>query len=189
MIRSQANTVEAADTPPPLERPRAVTIVGWIWLVFAGLRFLDGLLVLVVWKVGGLDRGLPFLAVRWARLKLQIGETETLLGHAVTLLLAQVLVAGAVAWAAFELLRLKPWARKAIQAAAGLGILATFGLAAYVYASTARMAALEGIEPAEVRTAGVAAAAIIALLGSAFFGITIWVLGRPAVRRAFENPA
>jgi hypothetical protein len=41
-------------------RPRAVSIVGWVWLVAALMRLVNALLVLFVWRVGGLDREIPF---------------------------------------------------------------------------------------------------------------------------------
>ncbi len=172
----------------PSVRPRIVTIVGWVWLVLAALRFLNGLLSLIVWKVGGVDR-LPFVRFQSEQMRVRIAGLETFMSNAVPILVAQIVITGAVAWTAFELLRMKRWARPALQAAAGLGILIVVGVAAYVYAATAGMSGLEGTERDEVRAAGIAAAALITLLGSAFFGITIWVLGRPAVRRAFERTA
>ena len=176
------------DAPPP-ERPRAVTIVGWIWLVAASLRFVNGLLGLVVWKVGGLDRGLPFLPERMGGVEVRVVGMEIMMGHATEILVAQVLVSGFVAFAAFGLLRLKGWARTVIQAASWIGIAAMAGIGAYVYASTARLALGSPAEAATIRAAGVAAGAFIGLLGAAFFGGTAFLLRRPDVRRAFEPPS
>jgi hypothetical protein len=171
---------------PPSSRPRIVSIVGWVWLVLAGLRFVNGLLGLVVWKIGGVDR-LPFLRFQSENLKVRMAGMATFMDHAVPILVTQIVIAGAVAWAAFELLRMKRWARTAIQAAAGLGVLATVGIAVYVYIATSSISGFEAAEAAEIRVAGIASAALITVLGVAFFGITIWILGRPAVRRAFEQ--
>ena len=169
-------------------RPRAVSIIGWIWLVAAALRFLNALLGLLVWKVGGMDR-LAFLRFQAEGVRIRIAGMETFVKHADAILGAQIVVAGAVVWLAVELLRMKPWARPAMQAVAGAGILLTVGIAVYVYSATANMAGAEGEKADQVRIAGLAAAALITVLGSAFFGITIWVLSRPAVRRAFAKPA
>lgn len=172
------------DAPPP-ERPRAVTIVGWIWLVAAALRFVNGLLGLVVWKVGGLDRGLPFLPERMGGVEVRVVGMEAMMGRATEILVAQVLVSGFVAFAAFELLRLKAWSRTAIDAVSWLGIAGMAGLGVYVYASTARLALESPAEAATIRMAGAGAGVFIAVLGAAFFGGTIYFLRRADVRRAF----
>lgn len=168
------------------ERPRAVTIVGWIWLVAAILRIVDGLLVLFVWKVGGLDRGLPFVALRSGQVKLRMLGADAMIRHAAGILALQVLVAVALGYAAFELLRRKAWARKVVVAASWIGIAVMAGVGAYVYASTVQVA-LESPEAAsEIRMAGIAAGVFVALLGALFFGGTIFLLRRPDVRRAFS---
>ncbi len=168
------------------ERPRAVTIVGWIWLVAAALRFVNGLLGLLVWRVGGLDRGLPFLALRSGELKLRILGLDRMMRHATWILALQVLVAAALGYAAFELLRQRGWARSVVVAASWIGIAVMAGVGAYVYASTMQVA-LESPEAAsEIRMAGIAAGVFVALLGALFFGGTIFLLRRPDVRRAFS---
>jgi hypothetical protein len=186
MIPAQESAMVADEAPPV--RPRIVTIVGWVWLILGTFRFLNGVLALIVWKVGGIDR-LPLFRFQSEGMQVRVAGLETLMSNAVPMFVAQILVAAAVAWTAFELLRLKRWARPALQAIAGLGILLTAGIAVYVYLATANMSGLAGTERDEVRTAGIAAAALISVLGFAFFGITIWLLGRPAVRRAFEKTA
>ena len=168
-------------------RPRAVTIVGWVWLVMAALRFVDGLLAVLVWKVGGLDRGIPFVPASV--------DMEAIRRHAVPSLVVQILVLTlitmafltAIAWTAFELLRLKPWARTGIVAASVLGILGMAALAVYVYTATIREATAAGIAAEQVRIAGIGAGAVITLVGVAFFGTTIFLLSGTAVRRAFET--
>jgi hypothetical protein len=167
--------MDAADAPPA--RPRAVTIVGWVWLVLAALRCLDGLVALFVWKIGGLERGIPFVPT--------VVDMETIRRHAVPSLVVQILLAAAIAWAAFELLRLKAWARTAIIAASVLGILGMGALGVYVYVTTIREASAAGVSAEQVRMAGIGAAAVLTLLGAAFFGTTIFLLSGKAVRRAF----
>src|SRR5262245_6579692 len=96
--------------PSSFERPRTVTILGWVWLVAAGFRCLNGLLGLLVWKVGGLDEGFPFLPLQSPRFGLQLAGAEPIWRHAAPIFVAQAVVAGALAWTAFQLLRMKPWA-------------------------------------------------------------------------------
>lgn len=177
--------MEAAAAPG---RPRVVTLVGWVWLVLGAVRSVESLVGLLIWKIGGIER-MPSLRFRMEGMRVRILGLEILMQHAVAIMLAQIVVGVAVAWAAFQLLKMKPWARKAIQAAAAFGILLSLAIAVYVYSATASMAGLEGVDADEVRTAGMAAAGLVALLGSTFFGLTIWLLGQPAVRRAFERPS
>lgn len=172
----------------PAGRPKIVSIVGWVWLLFAAFRVVNGILGLIVWKLGGLDR-LPIFRFSSEQMQVRIAGIETLAGNAVPIIVAQIVIAAAVAWTAFELLRMKRWARTGLQAAAGLGILITVGVAVYVYAATSNIPGLDSTQRDEARMAGIAAAALITLLGTAFFGITIWILSRPAVRRAFETTA
>jgi len=160
-------------------RPRVVSIVGWVWLVVAALRCLDGLLALFVWKVGGLQHGIPFVPAAV--------DMETIRRLAVPSLVVQILFAAAIGWVAFELLRLKSWARTAIVAASVLGILGMAALGVYVYTATIREASAAGVAAEQVRMAGIYAAAVITLLGAAFFGTTIFLLSGTAVRRAFET--
>ena len=171
-------------------RPRAVTILGWIWLVVAALQCAEGLIGLVVWKVGGLDQDLPNLDFRARGVRIQIEHMGTALRFALPMLLARIAFAGFAAWAAFELLRMKAWARKTILGLSALGILLAIGLGVFVYVSTAaEVAGLEGVDAAEARLAAAAVGGFLVLLFSAFFGTSIYALNRPAVRNAFENAA
>jgi hypothetical protein len=114
-------------------------------------------------------------------------DLDFFMRHATEFLVAQILVAAAVAYAAFELLRLKPWARRAIEGFAWLGTLVTLAVALYTFAWTVAVARETPAEAEQIRIAGLFAAIIIALVGSALFGGTIYYLRRTAVRRAFET--
>jgi len=166
------------DAAAPDPRPKIVTIVGWIWLLGASMRVLAVLLGIWVLEVGGLDRALPILGIRSEDFRLR---------WSVPFLAAQGVLAAAVAWAAFELLRMKRWAWTAIRAVAALGILASWAVGAWVYASALREVSGAGVEPRHLRLAITAAGVVIGLLGSTFFGTTIFLLRRPSVRHAFET--
>ena len=170
-------------------RPRAVTILGWIWLVVAALQLLEGVIGLVVWKVGGLEEGLPLIGLQLKDGGVQLAYSQSAFRYALPVLLARVFLAGLAVWASFEFLRLKRWARRAMQAVSTLGILAAIGIGLYVYRSTVGLMGLEGVDPSEVRLAGAAAGAIVIVLGTAFFGMTLYALHRRDVRGAFENAA
>src|SRR5262245_45568584 len=118
------------NSSPP--RPRAVTVVGWVWLIVAVLRCVDALVCVLVWKVGGLDRGFPLFGFRSERLHIQLSGVEFVMRHRVPILIAQAIVAGAVAWTAFELLRLTPWARPALRVVSGIGIFGAAAAGAFV---------------------------------------------------------
>jgi hypothetical protein len=182
--------MEAAVSVPV--RPRAVTIVGWIWLVVAALQCAEGVIGLVVWKVAGLDEGLPALGIRSENVRIQFAHAGNILRYALPSILARIVFAALAAWAAFELLRMKPWARKTLVAVSALGILLAIGLGVFVYVMAADAAGLEGIDAADAAQArgiGAAVGVFITLLFSSFFGATLYALTRRAVRNAFENAA
>jgi hypothetical protein len=170
-------------------RPRAVSILGWIWLVAAALQCVEGLIGLAVWKFAGLEEGLPALGIRAENVQVQLAHLGGVLRYALPVILARIVLAAAAAWAAFELLRLKPRGRRAILAISTLGIVLAIGVGVFVYLTTARVSGLEGAEKDEVLLAGAAVGAFVALLFSSFFGTTIYVLNRPAVRTAFGDAA
>jgi len=171
------------------ERPRAVTVIGWTWLVLALIRAGNGLLGWFVWRFGGLDRGIPFLPVEAMRAVRGFG-LEWTLRHGLLIFGVQFVVATSVAFIAWSLLQTKPWARPALIAVACLGILATLAVSGFIAAATIVVAReASGTEAAQARLAGFAAAAVIVLVGLILFGGTIYVLRRADVRAAFEKPA
>jgi hypothetical protein len=169
-------------------RPRVVAAVGWTWLIIAALRFAEGLVGLVVWKVGGVEDLLPHL-------RIGSGDARNLLAndpsvrYATEIMVAQTLLAGFLAYAGFALLRLKNWAKTTILAASCIGIVLAAGLGVFIYATTARAAAATPEAAATIRIAGAATGVLVAMIGIAFFGGTIFLLRRPAAASAFERSA
>jgi|RhiMetdeSRZDD1v2_1073273.scaffolds.fasta_scaffold04737_18 hypothetical protein len=173
---------------PARERPRAVTVIGWTWLVIALLRLGNGLLGCFVWHFGGLDQGIPFLPLDSFKAARALGADEVL-RHGSTIFAIQIVVASSVAYLAWSLLRMKPWARRVMIAVACLGVLATLAISAFVAAVTLA-AAREAISgAAEARVAGLAAAGVIGIVGLLLFGGTIYLLRRADVRAAFGTRA
>jgi hypothetical protein len=175
------------DAPDP-QRPRAVTVIGWTWLVIALIRAANGLLGCFVWRFGGLDQGIPFLPLDSFKAARAMGA-DVVLRHGSTLFAIQIVVASSVAYLAWSLLQMKPWARRVMIAVAAVGVLATLAISAFVVAVTLA-AAREAVagEAAQARLAGFAAAAVIGLVGLILFGGTIYVLRRADVRAAFAAP-
>jgi len=102
------------------ERPKAVTVIGAAWLIFGGFRFLGGLLGLIMWKLGGmkelLTRPSPWTGLVSERI-LRFAFRN--FGVEVTL---QMVVGLIAAFCAIALLRLRPWARPAIEVFCWLGL-------------------------------------------------------------------
>lgn len=106
-------------TEPNPERPRAVTIIGRTWLALAVILAAKSLLDIVVWKV--LQPAVPFLV--------QLGGQappsrifDPLLAHLTEIKLVQALAWVAVGVVAFCFLRLRRWARVAVQAICWIGL-------------------------------------------------------------------
>jgi len=95
------------------ERPKAVTVIGWLWLVLAGLYLLRSLVDLVIWKA--LGPAAPTLLGAIERREPELAFLRPLFEHLTQLKIAQALAAIAVGFLAYQLLRLAPWARVAVQ--------------------------------------------------------------------------
>jgi hypothetical protein len=109
------------------ERPRAVTVIGWTWLALGVARVVNCVFGYVVWRVGGLDEGIPLIGV--AGLRESFAAADSALRHLGAILLVQGTLAAAVAFVAYRLLRLTPWARPAMEAVSWLGIALLVGFA------------------------------------------------------------
>lgn len=97
-----------------VERPRAVTVIGWIWIVFSAFVFLRSLVNILIWKL--LQPAVPGLL---GMMEAQSSETRLLrplLAHFTARMTVSAILSLAVGVTAWRLLRLRPWARVAIQA-------------------------------------------------------------------------
>jgi hypothetical protein len=100
------------------ERPRPVTIIGRLWLVLAVLFLCKALVNLAVWKV--LQPDAPSLIGDALEKTRKLWFMRPLLSHITALMTGQALWWTFVGVAAFGLLRLRPWARVAMQGVCGL---------------------------------------------------------------------
>ena len=157
------------------ERLRSVTIIGWTFLVLALLRILVDSLSCLVWKLGNAEPVVAFFIPRGVR-----GVDEMALRHFPFVLAVQGTVAAAVAFIAYRFLRLRAWARTAMEVVCGVAIAVAASIAVGLSIEWSRLA--RGAE------SNVVAAVIVALLALAVvLGRVIGTLRRPVVRRAFQR--
>jgi hypothetical protein len=103
------------------ERPKTVTIIGRVWLVVAVLSLCRVLVNLAVWKV--LQPDAPSLFGGIVAQSPRHWLLRPLFEHLTALMAVQAVWWAAVGLSAVQLLRLRPWARAAIQGVCGVLLL------------------------------------------------------------------
>lgn len=169
------------------ERPRAVTVIGWVWIVLGGILLLKALLNLLTWSV--LHSAAPALLQTFGERFANVPLVQTMLAHASVMFLAQATFWTLVIVSAWNLLRLRPWARIAIQTFCGLGICYAAGFLLF-WLALWRHAGLATRDPSLTESmrslalfTGIGA---ILLLGS-LFGVMLGFLQTSRLRQAFAN--
>ncbi len=109
------------DRPVEPQRPRAVTVIAWIWLVLAAISFFKTIVNFIFWVA--LQPAIPSLVAMAAREDPTTRYLNPLFAHYDFVLAVQALLAAAVGISAYFLLRMRPWARVAIQTACWLGLV------------------------------------------------------------------
>lgn len=104
-----------------LERPKAVTVIGWIWLVLAAISLFKTIVNFIFFVA--LKPAIPSLVALAARENPITRYLNPLLEHYELVLAIQALLAAAVGVSAYFLLRLRPWARVAIETTCWLGLV------------------------------------------------------------------
>jgi hypothetical protein len=167
------------------ERPRAVTVIGWTWLALGVARVVNCVLGYVIWRVGGLDEGIPL--IEFAGLGESLAAADPVFRNLGVILLVQGSLAAAIAFVAYRLLRLTPWARPAMEAVSWVAIVLLAGFVALFVPMWTEAVAREVPAPdaERMRLWGAVGVAGFALVGASLLGATIWFLRRPHVRRAF----
>ncbi len=103
------------------ERPKAVTVIGWIWLVLAAVSLFKTIVNFIFWVA--LQPAIPSLVALAAREDPMTRYLNPLLEHYGLVLTIQALLAAGVGISAYFLLRMRPWARVAVQTVCWLGLL------------------------------------------------------------------
>jgi hypothetical protein len=167
----------AAAPDPPSSRPRSVTIVGGAFLVLSSLRFLLDCLGWIVWKLGDAERVARFFLPKTSR---GLVPLDWILRHFAAVVACQAAGAVCVAFVSYNFLRLRAWARPALEAVCWIALAATLAMACAFGLAVTRIAAGPDARGLSASVASLCAVAI--LLGAA-----IWTIRQPRVRRAFAT--
>ena len=101
-------------TEGELERPRAVTVISWVWLIAGILFLLRSLLDLVIWRM--LQPAAPSLFAAVEQQSPQMSFLRPLFKHLATVKIIEAVASAGVICIASQFLRLRAWARVAVQA-------------------------------------------------------------------------
>ena len=151
-------------------------IVGRTFLVLASLRFLLDLLGWAVWKLGEAGPVVAFFLPRGGRGL----PVDSLIEAFPTVLAVQATVAACVAWISFTFLRLRPWARPALELVAWVALAVITVVAGALVFEWTRL-------PTGPDARGLAAS-VVALLGlDVLLGAAIRTMRSAGVRSAFRG--
>lgn len=169
------------DRPTELERPKAVTVIGWIWLLLAAISLFKTVVNLILWQA--LQPAIPSLVALAAQRDPMTRYLNPLLEHYGLVLAVQALLAAAIGISAYFLLQMRPWARVAIQTVCWLGLvyLACFSVFWLFIMSKAATARPRGQVPTSV---GILICAALA----AGLAVMIGTLRSRRLREAFISP-
>ncbi|MDQ6891820.1 MAG: hypothetical protein M3167_03975 [Acidobacteriota bacterium] len=175
--------------PEPAERPRSISLIGWTTLVLSVLLASKAFIDIAVWKAMG--PAVPALMRISRDPSANLPYVRTILAHLTEIKLAQALLWIGVASIGVALLRLRPWARVAMQAVGGCGLLYFAGLLAV----WARAWSAEPIDPSVPRLSENSRLTLLAggitiflVLGGIVVAM-ILVLRRPRIQEAFDTAA
>ncbi len=156
------------------ERPRSVNVVGGAFLALSSIRFLLDLIGWVVWKLGNAG---PVVAFFLPRGDHGFVPVDWVMGHFPTVVAVQGTIAACVAGISIQFLRLRPWARRALELVAWLALAVTVALGtgfAWVWARLPRSGNFAPV------LAGLLVAGLLLVAA-------IRAMRRPEVRAAFRR--
>lgn len=161
-------------------RPKAVTIIGRLWLVLAVYFLGKDLVNLAIWKVLQPDAPSIFgsFGIQEPRLRL----LRPLFAHMTAFLTAQAVWWAVVGVAAFALLRLRPWARVAVQGVSW--VLLAYGAALGLFWV---LLPGRGVGVPALSHQALGLVSLVAVLAAAGLITMIVLLRAPRVREAFER--
>ena len=162
---------------PPEERPRSVTIIGWIFLVLSLLRVLSDSLSWIVWKLGDAGTVVTFFMPPGTR---GLAANEMVLRQLPSIVAVQGAMAACVAFVSFNFLRLRPWARPALEIVCWFAVAVITAIAAALVFERERLAS--GPESSGL---SIAIAAVLGL--DLLFGAVISTVRSRRVRDAFRR--
>jgi hypothetical protein len=170
-------------------RPKAVSVIGWIWLIFGGYLFFRGLLDIVIWKVIG--PALPALTRALREQAADAPAVSVLFQHTSWISAAKVVFGAFAFLSAWGLLLVRPFARRTMQVVAWLQLLYSACFAVFWSWLWPKVAASRAGEPTWRSDYGslglVLGLGVCALLVAAM----VWqiaALRTARVRAAFDSP-
>jgi len=174
----------AAVIPPAAprpERPAAVTVFGWVWIVYGAVKLLGGMWGLFVWLFGGVQE---FIANPGLPSVLPIG-LEKVFGGFRAAVTAQTVYATGILVTASAFLRRRRWARAVVEILCWLGLCyVTIFAVGWVWAWRRTT-----LDASRSRFLGLSIAlGAVVVLGFAFVSM-IRALRSDEVRRAFRGGA
>lgn len=176
---------------PPLdpepERPRAVAVIGWTWLVLGTLAFLKDVLDLIVWIT--IRPAISSLFGAATEQASQVRMLRPLFEHLGELKAAQALLALLIVIAAIAFLRCRPWGRVGMQIACVLALVYIIGFGLLWSISFARGMAAAGVPMlVSSRIALGAGLSFLALVAAAFVAMSV-TLASSGFRDAYRKAA
>jgi hypothetical protein len=166
------------------ERPVAVTVIGRVWLVLAGIVVLKDLLNMVTLSV--LRATAPVLLQTFGEHFANMPLAQFVVQHAVAVLVAQVSFWTFVGVSAWNLLHLRSWARVAMQAVGCVGLVYVTGFLLFWLALWHSAVVTSDASLTEAkRSFAIAAGVVVWLLLSSLFGVMLGFLRSSRVRQAF----
>jgi hypothetical protein len=171
------------------DRAKAVTVIGWIWLVVGGLYLLRSVVDLVMWKA--LQPAAPALFREVEGRDPELRFLRPMFEHLTAIKFAQLAAGAAVVLLAYRFLRLRPRARVAIQAVCWIVLCYVLAFAALWIRIWTRALALALGDPrfagAHGRIALGLGLGICVALATGLI-VMIVVLRSSEMRHAFERP-
>ncbi|HYT31260.1 MAG TPA: hypothetical protein VEO37_01595 [Thermoanaerobaculia bacterium] len=171
------------------ERPRAVTVIGWIWIVVGGLYFLRSIVDLVMWRA--LQPAAPALLRELESRDPELRFVRPMFEHLTAIKIAQLIAGVAVVFLAYELLRLRPRARVGIQIVCWIVLCYVFAFAALWIRIWTRALALAPDDPRFAGPHGRLTLALgLGLSAALATGLIVMIvlLRSSQMRHAFERP-
>ncbi len=172
-----------------LQRPTAVSVIGWIWLVFAGYLLLRSLFDLVAWRVLAPLR--PTLLAAFPATAPGLERLSALFEYISVFHAAKAVFAAFTVVAAWRLLGLREWARVGMQVVGWIELAYVLGFAAFWMWLWPRVAAAKARDPQftahSYGTLGLIGGLAVCGLLAAALVLQIAVLRTSRVRASFRR--
>ena len=177
---------------PPIARPLAVTILGWVFAVFSGMGVLGSVFVLLFWSLLSPTFFNEFPSELPPDFPPAFGLLFGFFRYYVAIGILQTVVAGFSVFAAIQFLKLRPWSRAYFEVLSWIRL--SLGTLFIIVFSVGWISAVTSIStssgepmppPAVFIGFGVAITTMIMLFNGVILGGLIWLLRSKHVRPAF----